>query len=109
MSHYMEKINAWTCYNAYAREQAKPIDAQSHQYENTRLNMHVTIHNTADQTFWILYFLCVFGFLTQKEENIDKKKSKNIQSKNKQTQFSTHVEKITKSTQPIKVTKYRKY
>ena len=30
MSHYIERINAWTCYNAYAREQAKPIDAQSH-------------------------------------------------------------------------------
>ena len=30
MSYYIERINAWTCYNAYAREQAKPIDAQSH-------------------------------------------------------------------------------
>ena len=36
--------------------------------------MHVTLHNNANQTFWILYFLCVFGFLTQKQVKIDKKK-----------------------------------
>ena len=46
-------------------EQAKLINAQSHKYGDTMLNMRVTIHNNADQTFWILYFLCVFGFLTQ--------------------------------------------
>ena len=42
-------------------------------YEGTRQNMHVTKHNNADQTFWIFYFLCVFGFLTQKQVKIDKK------------------------------------
>ena len=41
--------------------------------------MHGTKHNNADQTFWIFYFLCVFGFLTQKKEKIDQK-GKNIQS-----------------------------
>ena len=35
------------------REQAKFINALSHWYRGTRLNMHVTMHNTADQTFWI--------------------------------------------------------
>ena len=35
--------------------------------------MLVTKHNNVDQTFWIFYFLCVFGFLTQKQEKIDKK------------------------------------
>ena len=53
------------------REQAKLINAQSHQYGGTRLNMHVTMHITADQTFWILYFLCVFGFLTQSKVKND--------------------------------------
>ena len=33
--------------------------------------MHVTMHNTADQTFWNLYFLCVFGFLTQSRVKSD--------------------------------------
>ena len=33
------------------KEQAKLINAQSHLYEGTRLNMRVTIHNKADQTF----------------------------------------------------------
>ena len=33
--------------------------------------MHVTMHITADQTFWILYFLCVFGFLTQSKVKND--------------------------------------
>ena len=37
------------------REQDKLINAQSYQYEGTRLNMHVTMHNTADQTFWIFF------------------------------------------------------
>ena len=40
--------------------------------------------NNLDQTFLIFYFLCIFGFLTQKLEKIDKKQCKNIQSK-KQT------------------------
>ena len=56
------------------REQAMLVNAQSHKYKGTRQNMLVTIHNNADQTFWIFYFLCVFGFLTQKQEMIDKKK-----------------------------------
>ena len=35
--------------------------------------------NNIDQTFWIFYFLCVFGFLTQKQEKIDQKQQcKNI-------------------------------
>ena len=61
------------------KEQATLINAQSHFYEGTRQNMRVTKHNNADQTFWIFYFLCVFGFLTQKQIKIDKKN--NIQSK----------------------------
>ena len=40
--------------------------------------MRVTKYNNADQNFWIFYFLCVFGFLTQKKAKIDKKE--NIQS-----------------------------
>ena len=56
------------------REQATLINAQSHLYEGTRQNMRVTKHNIADQTFWIFYFLCIFGFLTQKQLKIDKKK-----------------------------------
>ena len=64
------------------REQAKLVNAQSHLYEGTRQNMHVTKHNNADQTFWIFYFLCVFGFLTQKQVKIDQKE--NIQSYLKQ-------------------------
>ena len=34
-------------------------------------------HNNADQTFWIFYFLSVFGFLT-KQVKIDQKE--NIQN-----------------------------
>ena len=49
--------------------------------------MPVTKHNNADQTFWIFYFLCVFGFLTQKQVKIDKKKNvKTFNANNKQTQ-----------------------
>ena len=55
------------------REQATLVNAQSHKYKGTRQNMLMTIHNNVDQTFWIFYFLCVFGFLTQKQEKIDKK------------------------------------
>ena len=55
------------------KEQVKIVNAQSHLYEGIRQNMHVTKYNNADQTFWIFYFLCVFGFLTQKQEKIDKK------------------------------------
>ena len=38
--------------------------------------MRVTKHNNVDQTFWIFYFLCIFGFLTHKKKKrvkIDKK------------------------------------
>ena len=55
------------------KEQAKLINAQSHWYGGTRLNMRVTIHNNVNQTFWILYFLCVFGFLTQSKVKNDQK------------------------------------
>ena len=33
--------------------------------------MRVTKHNSDDQSFWIFFFLCVFGFLTQKQVKID--------------------------------------
>ena len=62
------------------KEQAMLVNIQSHLYEGKRQNMRVTKHNV-DQTFWIFYLLCVFGFLTQKQVKIDKKKCKNIQSK----------------------------
>ena len=65
------------------KEQATLINAQNHLYEGTRQNVHVIIHKNADQIFWIFYFLSVFGFLTQKQVKIDKKKCKNIQSKYK--------------------------
>ena len=55
------------------KKQATLINAQSHLYEGTRQNVHVIIHKNADQTFWIFYFLSVFGFLTQKQVKIDKK------------------------------------
>ena len=53
-------------------------------YKGTRQNMRVTKHNNADQTFWIFYLLCVFGFLTQKQVKIDQKERTNIQAKKKQ-------------------------
>ena len=55
------------------KEQATLVNAQSHLYEGTRQNMHVTKQNNADQTFWNFYFLSVFGFLTLKQVKIDKK------------------------------------
>ena len=58
------------------REQAKLVNAQSHLYGGTRPNMRVTKQNNANQTFWIFYFLCVFGFLMQKQVKIDKNKIK---------------------------------
>ena len=66
------------------KEQAKLINAQSHLYGGTRQNMHVTKHNNSDQTFWIFYFLCVFGFLTQKQVKIDLEE-KIFKANNKQT------------------------
>ena len=74
--------------------------------------MLVTINNNAYQTFWIVYFLCVFGFLTQKQIKIDKKNVKTFKANSKQqtnNQFSTHAREITQITQTINVTKYRKY
>ena len=47
------------------------VNAQSHLYKGTRQNMRVTKHNSDDQSFWIFFFLCVFGFLTQKQVKID--------------------------------------
>ena len=47
------------------KEQAKLVNAESHLYGGTKLNMHVTKQNNAEQPFWIFYFLCVFRFLTQ--------------------------------------------
>ena len=73
------------------------VNAQSHLYKGTRQNMRVTKHNNADQTFWIFYFLCVFGFLTQKQVKIDQN---NIQSKKKKTNtnLSKHARTNTKKT-----------
>ena len=79
------------------KEQAMLVNIQSHLYEGKRQNMRVTKHNV-DQTFWIFYLLCVFGFLTQKQVKIDKKKiyiySK--QEKEINTNFSKHDRTITK-------------
>ena len=45
--------------------------------------MLVTIHNNANQIFWILYFLFVFRFLTQKQIKIDQKHVKTFKVKSK--------------------------
>ena len=68
------------------KEQATLVNAQSHLCEGTRQNMRVTKHNNADQTFRIFYFLCVFGFLTQKQVKIDQK-LKTFKENNKQTKI----------------------
>ena len=53
--------------------------------------MHVTIYKNADQTFRIFYFLCIFGFLTQKQVKIDQKNNiQSIQKKKKNTHTHTH-------------------
>ena len=73
------------------KKQATLVNTQSHLYEGTRQNMHVTIYKNADQTFWIFYFLCIFGFLTQKQVKIDQKN--NIQSiQKKKTHTHTHTQ-----------------
>ena len=46
-------------------EQATLVKAQGQLYKSTTQNMLVTKHNNVNQTFWIFYFLCIFGFLTQ--------------------------------------------
>ena len=66
------------------KKQAKLVNAQSHKYKDTRQNMLVTIHNNVVQTFWIFYFLCVFGFLTQKQIKIDQNNVKTFKIKGKQ-------------------------
>ena len=60
-SHIVVKISPTKIW--VYREQATLINVQGHLYKGTRQNMHVTKHNNADQTFWIFYFLCVFGFV----------------------------------------------
>ena len=93
------------------KEQAKLVNAQSHLYEGTSQNMLVTIHNNADQTFGIFYFLCVFGFLTQKQVKIDQKQNVKTFKVNttKTKKISNQARMITKSTQTINVTLNRKY
>ena len=55
------------------KEQATLINAQSHLYEGTRQNMHVTLHKNADQTFLhFLLFMC-FWIFDIKQVKIDKK------------------------------------
>ena len=54
--------------HSYARKCIKPL------VQRYKAKQVVTIHNNIDQTFWIFYFLCVLGFLTQKQIKIDKKK-----------------------------------
>ena len=51
--------------------------------------MRVTKYNNADQNFWIFYFLCVFGFLTQKQKKLIKRNNvKTFKTNaNKQTQI----------------------
>ena len=91
--------------------QATLVNAQSHLYKGTRQNMHMTLQKNADQTFWIFYFLCVFGFLTQKQVKIDQKQ--NVKTfkvnTNKTKKISNQARMITKSTQTINVTLNRKY
>ena len=54
--------------------------------------MHVTIYKNADQTFRIFYFLCIFGFLTQKQVKIDQKNNiQSIQKKNTHTHTHTNL------------------
>ena len=60
----------------------------------------------------IFQFLWVFKFfntLKNRTSKVRSTKSKNIKRREKQAQFSTHAGTITNSTQPIKVTKHRKY
>ena len=57
-------------------------------------------------------FYVFLDFLTQKQEMIDKKKKVETFKKQMQTnkhKFSNQASITTKSTQPSKVTKYRKY
>ena len=52
-------------YGVY-REQATLVNAQGHLTKVQGKICFKTKFNDIDQTFWILYFLCVFGFLTYK-------------------------------------------
>ena len=60
--------------------------------------MRVTKHNNANQTFWIFYFLCVFGFLTQKQVMIDQKEKHSKLLKKKKKNLSKHARMITRKT-----------
>ena len=67
--------------------------------------MHMTLQKNADQTFWIFYFLCVFGFLTQKQVKIDRKKNVKtfkVNTNKTKKKNSNQARMITKSTQTIK-------
>ena len=89
------------------REQAMLVNAQSHKYKGTRQNMLMTMYNNVDQTFWIFYFLCVFEFLIQKQEKVDKKQQcKNIffKMQSNKYKFLNQASITTKSTQLSKVT-----
>ena len=59
-------------------KQAKLVNALCHKYEGTRPNSHDMYSNICDQTFWIFYFLCGFGFLHT--QNKDLKVKSNAQT-----------------------------
>ena len=71
------------------REQVTLVNAQGHLYKGTRQNMLVTKHNNVDQTFWIFYFLCVFGvFNTISNKRLIKNNNvKTFKAKEKQIQI----------------------
>ena len=58
------------------------------------------------QLLWVFEFLNTLKNRTSKVRSTE---SKNIKRREKQAQFSTQARMITNSTQPIKVTKHRKY
>ena len=53
--------------------------------------MLVTIHNNVDQTFWIFYFLYVFGFLTEKNKGWSNKAVKTFKENSKQTEHAIQI------------------
>ena len=55
-------------------------------------------YNNADQTFWIFYILCVFGFLTQKKIKFDKKEKHSNHLKTNKQKLSKHARMITRKT-----------
>ena len=61
-------ISVWGI--SYARKCRKPlVQRYKAKHAETKLNK-------VDQNFWIFYFLCVFGFLTQKKKIDQKQLSK---------------------------------